>query len=211
MKVIRIEGGPLPTNCYLFRDGKTGAAAVVDPGFESAGLTARLRAEKVEAILLTHGHFDHIFGVRKAKELTGAKVYLHEADFAFPEDPALNLAGMFGCDGVPPFRTDTVLRGGDTVLVGSLSVRVLHTPGHTPGSCCFLVEDALFSGDTLMQLSCGRTDFPTGSAADMSASLKMLGRLKENFRVYPGHGPDTTLDFERKSNPLLGEAHDTDY
>lgn len=203
--MIRIEGGPLPTNCYLFRDEKTGAAAVVDPGFESPALTAELLAGNVEAILLTHGHYDHIAGVRKAQELTGAKIYLHEADLSFPDDPALSLAGMFGC-GVPPFRPDVVLRGGDSVSVGGLAVRVLHTPGHTAGGCCFLVGDALFSGDTLMRLSCGRTDFPTGSMTDMDASLKMLGRLKEDFRVFPGHGPETTLDFERENNPFLGRT-----
>lgn len=211
MKVIRIEGGPLPTSCYLFRDGETGAAAVVDPGFESPALTAELRAGNVEAILLTHGHYDHIAGVKKAKELTGAKIFLPEADLAFPEDPSLSLAGMFGCAGVPPFRPDAVLHDGDSVPVGGLCVRVLHTPGHTAGSCCFLVGDALFSGDTLMRLSCGRTDFPTGSMARMEDSLKTLGRLKENYRVYPGHGPETTLDFERRNNPFLGGSNDADY
>lgn len=204
MKVIRIEGGPLPTNCYILRDEETGAAAVVDPGFESPALTGELKAGGVEAILLTHGHFDHISGVLEAKKLTGAKIYLHEKDLAFPEDPSLSLAGMFGCEDMPSFRPDAVLKDGDRLAVGGLSVRVLHTPGHTAGSCCFLVGDALFSGDTLMCMSCGRTDLPTGSSADIKASLQKLGALKENFRVYPGHGPESTLEFERANNPFLG-------
>lgn len=204
MKVIRIEGGPLPTNCYVFRDEETGAAAVVDPGFESPALTAELKNGGVEAILLTHGHFDHIAGVLKAKELTGAKIYLHEGDIAFPENPSLSLSGMFGCEDMPSFQPDVVLKDGNRVSVGELSVRVLHTPGHTAGSCCFLVGDALFSGDTLMFLNCGRTDFATGNVSDMRASLQKLRDLSGSYRVYPGHGSETTLEFERLNNPFLG-------
>ena len=211
MKIERIAGGPLPTNCYLLTDEEPGLTAVIAPGFESRELEDAVKAagsDKIRAILLTHAHFDHITGVAKLKSLTGAKVYLHADELPFITDGILNVSGLFGGE-VEPFRVDVPLGDGDEVGVGGLSVRVLHTPGHTRGGCCFLVKDALFSGDTLMRLSCGRTDFPTGSWPQMLGSLRRLASLPGDYRVYPGHGPESTLGYERKNNSFLeADAHD---
>ncbi|WP_411677539.1 MBL fold metallo-hydrolase [Caproicibacter sp.] len=215
MKVTRITGGPLPTNCYLLTDDRTGLTAVIDPGFESEDLTESVLAagqDKVQAILLTHAHFDHITGVAKVKKLTGAKVYLHSDELMFVSDPSLNASGIFYGAQVQQFRVDDPMGDGDEIELGKLKIRVIHTPGHTAGGCCFLVEDALFTGDTLLKLSCGRTDFPTGSYHQMMDSLYKLAKLPGDFHVYPGHGPESTLEYERKNNSFLGmDAHDPLY
>lgn len=205
MQITRIPGGPLPTNCYFLKDDETGKSAVIDPGFESEELSELVRKDgNVEAILLTHGHFDHISGVRKIWEETGAKIYLCADEQLFVTDGSLNLSGMFFGEAVSPFRVDVPLNGGDTVRVGNLEVRVLQTPGHTVGGCCFIVKDAIFSGDTIMKLSCGRTDFPTGSYSQLLDSLRRLGELPGDYRIFPGHGSVTTLDYERRNNSYMG-------
>ncbi len=207
MKVQKIIGGPVPTNCYLVTDEKAGVSAVVDPGFESGELDSALRsAGKVEKILLTHGHFDHISGVRRAVELTRAKVYLYSDELPLISDAVQNVSALFSVPEVPPFRVDVLLHDGDEIPLGNLKIRVLHTPGHTAGGCCYLTDGALFSGDTLMKLECGRTDLATGSEEAMRSSLKRLSALPGDPHVYPGHGPESTLDFERRNNPEMDFA-----
>jgi hydroxyacylglutathione hydrolase len=205
MQITKISGGPLPTNCYLLKDDETGKSAVIDPGFESEELSELVRKDgNVEAILLTHGHFDHISGVRRIWEETNAKIYLPEDELLFVTDGSLNLSGVFFGESVSPFRVDVPLSDGQTVNVGKLEVKVFMTPGHTSGSCCFIVEDAIFSGDTLMKLSCGRTDFPTGNYSQLLNSLRRLGELPGDYRVFPGHGSATMLDYERRNNSYMG-------
>lgn len=209
MKVTRITGGPLPTNCYLLTDDVTGKTAVIDPGFDNVELTGAVLAagaENVTAILLTHGHFDHIMGVASIKRITHAKVYIYSDDMMFPTDNSLNLSSMMMPAPTGTFTADATLNDGDVIELGSLSIRVMHTPGHTIGSCCYLVENAIFTGDTLMKGSCGRTDFPTGSYPQMADSLQKLRNLEGDYHIYPGHEGETTLEYERKNNPFMGNS-----
>jgi hydroxyacylglutathione hydrolase len=209
IRVETISGGLLPTNCYLFVDESTGKAAVVDPGFFSAELeqaVEQVGAENVEAILLTHGHYDHIMGVPMIKEMTGAKIYIHQQDAAFTSDSDLNLSRMIAARQCVPFTADVILQDGDMLTVGDVPVKLLNTPGHTRGSSCYLAEDALFTGDTLMRGTMGRTDFQTGNPMEMQKSLARLRDLPGDYRVYPGHGGESTMEYERVYNPFLRNA-----
>ena len=174
MKVTRYTGGPLPTNCYMLTDESTGASAVIDPGFVNASLLKAVEEADVQAILLTHGHWDHIAGVAEIQKKTGAKLYIDAEDELFLTDSALNLSVELTGRPLPPLKADVTVSDGDVIPLGSLRIHVLHTPGHTIGSCCYVVEGAIFSGDTLFKMSAGRTDFPTGSYPQLLASLTRL-------------------------------------
>ncbi len=203
MKVTRYTGGPLPTNCYMLTDESTGASAVIDPGFVNASLLKAVEEADVQAILLTHGHWDHIAGVAEIQKKTGAKLYIDAEDELFLTDSALNLSVELTGRPLPPLKADVTVSDGDVIPLGSLRIHVLHTPGHTIGSCCYVVEGAIFSGDTLFKMSAGRTDFPTGSYPQLLASLKRLCALAGDYHGYPGHEWETTLGFERKHNPVV--------
>ena len=195
--MLNIETLPLgayQTNCYIVWGENSHDCIVIDPGYapEQVILEAEDLGKQITAILLTHGHFDHVGGVKGIAERLGCPVYLHEAELSQPEEMT---AG-------PLCYTNTYGEG-DILQVAGLTLRVLHTPGHTPGSVCLLAEDTLFAGDTLFQNSIGRTDFPGGSFVRMQNSLRRLAALEGNFRVLPGHGPETTLDDERTYNPYL--------
>lgn len=195
--------GALQANCYLLSD-EEGATAVIDPGDEAGTILETVRAGElaVEAILLTHAHFDHILAADELRRETGAPVYVYETDAPALADPRRSLT-VLAKGGAGPLRADHLLKDGEELRVGRLTVSVLHTPGHTPGSCCFLCGDALFSGDTLFAGSIGRTDFPGGDDQAMAASLRMLAALEPGIRVFPGHGESTTLSKERMENPYL--------
>ena len=167
---------------------------MIDPGFtpEAVLQKAQELGKRIDAILLTHGHFDHVGGVKAIAKLTGCAVYLHEGELVMPES---------WTDG-PLFYTDTYGEG-DVLELSGLSVRVLHTPGHTPGSVCLEAEDTLFTGDTLFWDSCGRTDLPCGDPAALSKSLKRLASLQADYRVLSGHGQATSLLEEQKHNPFM--------
>lgn len=196
MEIKRIPVGPIGTNCYIFTDG-AGHGALVDPGAEGARLLAMVREMDitVDAILLTHAHFDHTGGVEVLRKAINCPVYLHPLDKA-----------MTGGDIMPEVGPTVDYGEGDTVQIGSIPVKVIHTPGHTPGGVCLLAEDALFAGDTLFKGSMGRTDLPGGSYETLMASLKRLGALEGNYSVHPGHEGASTLDEERSTNYFLMEA-----
>ena len=186
--------GAYQTNCYLVWEEASDTCVVIDPGYQPDTVLSEAKklGKDIAAILLTHGHFDHVGGVRGLVALTDCPVYLNEADLSMP--PQMT-AG-------PLYYTHTYGEG-DRLELAGLSFKVLHTPGHTPGSVCLLCENAMFSGDTLFWGSCGRTDLPGGSWATIRKSLLRLASLSGDYDVYPGHGDATTLDFERKMNPYM--------
>ena len=196
MKLTALTVGSIETNCYIVYDEETKGAVVIDPSDDAALVEARIAALglQVRAILLTHGHFDHGGDTERIRRLSGAPVYLHPADRALPSWLTHGLSA------------DVDLHDGDELDFDGLRFRVLHTPGHTPGSVCFLCGTLLFAGDTLFAGSCGRTDLPGGSWQDMAASLRRLAELDGDYTVYPGHGEPTTLDEERANNPYLEMA-----
>ena len=185
--------GPLGTNCYLLSDGEN--AVLIDPAAKADFLLAELEKARLRlcAILLTHAHFDHIGALRLLREATGASVFLHPADLSIAEEMSHGLL------------TKT-LPYPEELSFGKLRIRVLHTPGHSPGSVCLLCGSTLFSGDTLFAGSCGRTDFAGGDYTTILASLRKLAELPGNPVVCPGHGEATDLDTERRTNPYLREA-----
>ncbi len=183
--------GAYQTNCYLAW-GEGSGCVVIDPGYEPDVIleAAQSLGRTVDAILLTHGHFDHVGAVRELVAQTGCRVYLHEKDLSMP--PQLTAGKLYY----------THLYSGPVHEAG-LTLQVLHTPGHTPGSVCLLCGDVMFSGDTLFEGSCGRTDLPGGSWETICASLRALAALPGDYTVCPGHGPATTLKEERKWNPYM--------
>lgn len=186
--------GAYQTNCYFVWDTESDSCVVIDPGFEAQKvlLTARSLGKKIQAILLTHGHFDHVGAVREIVGDTDCRVYLCQQDLSMP---AQLTAG-------PLYYTDLYTEG-DSVEAAGLTFRVLYTPGHTPGSVCLQVGAHLFSGDTLFAGTCGRTDLPGGDWQTIHTSLHRLARLEGDLQVHPGHGESTTLENERMYNPYM--------
>ena len=194
LKMKTLPLGAYQTNCYLVWDENSPSCVVIDPGYEPDAvlLEAKKLGKEIAAILLTHGHFDHVGAVRDLAAETDCPVYIHEADLSMPQQMT---AG-------PLYHTN-LCGEGDRLELAGLSFKVLHTPGHTPGSVCYMCENVIFSGDTLFWGSCGRTDLPGGSWSTIQASLKRLAGLPGDFDVYPGHGDATKLSFERKYNPYM--------
>ena len=193
------------TNCWLLAAEGSDEAVVVDPGFSADRVHEMLRAagKRPVAVLATHGHYDHI-GSAGAFCGDAIPFYIHEADQLALTDP-----GAWG-SGFPtppaPVKDVRTVADGDVLDLVGFSIRVLHTPGHTPGSVCFMAADEwLFAGDLVFRGSIGRYDFPNSSAADMERSLRRFLELDDPLPVYPGHGPDTTVGTERKTNPFLLE------
>ena len=201
MDIKTLQVGPIGTNCYLLCDETEKLCAVIDPGGDADRVAAAVQDSGCApcAILLTHGHYDHTGAVAElSARWPGVPVYLNRRD-VYEGDAYLQQ--LF-----PPVPCAKDYGEGDTIRVGCLAVKVLATPGHSEGSVTLRCGDALFCGDTLFAGSCGRTDFPGGSVKKMMESLKRLGELEGDLKVYPGHMEDSTLDRERSWNPYLRQA-----
>lgn len=204
LKIGRMVIGGNQTNCYfIYREGAT-EAICVDPADKGAVIYGKLKEKgyKVSAILLTHGHFDHIWGTKELKELSGCNVYAYEGEQELLGDDRLNISAQAG----RPYTltADVYLKDKEMLTVASMTCQVLATPGHTIGSCCYYFEQEkiLLSGDTLFQESVGRTDFATGSSSALVRSIQeQLAVLPEDVQVYPGHGEETTIGHELQYNP----------
>ena len=194
LQVHTLTLGLYQTNCYLVHNEGAKECIVIDPGYEANTILNRaaLLGLEIKAILLTHGHFDHVGAVRHIAADTDCDVFLQEQELTLPGAMT---------DG-PLYHTHLYPAEGKFQVAG-MDIAVLHTPGHTPGSVCLLIADAMFSGATLFAGSMGRCDFPGSSIFDMRKSMKKLYNLAGDFRVFPGHAEATTLEFERKTNPYL--------
>lgn len=202
--------GPFAANCYLAVCTRSGYAALVDPGGDGARVLDLREPEgfRVSRIFCTHGHIDHAAGAEQVQKATGAPLQIHAAD-----EPWLGAlakqAEMFGLEPADPPRVDHRHEDGETFGVGECEAVVLHTPGHTPGSCCLWFPKAriLFTGDTLFSGSIGRTDLPGGDLETILRSIReKLFPLGDDVRFYPGHGPGGTIGDERRSNPFVTDA-----
>lgn len=201
MKVSVMQVGPIGTNCYFLQDEESGLMATIDPGDDWERILHQVKKAEgeVKYILLTHGHYDHTTAVPDlVKALPGVQVYIHQADANGAGSQLFPLAAQV--------KDLNNYDEGDTLSLGSLTIEVLHTPGHSKGSVTLKVGDVLFTGDTLFCGSCGRTDLRGGSYEEIMASLKRLGELEGDFHVCPGHDRTSTLERERKYNPFLLEA-----
>ena len=206
VKVGRLVMGIAQTNGYfLYREGSSDCI-FVDPPDQGATIYEKLKSNglNVAGIILTHAHFDHIWGAQELRAKSGAKIYAWEEEEELCSDSVLNVSADVGraCTVKP----NTYLKDGEEITIAGITLKLIGTPGHTKGSCCFYVEEAgiLISGDTLFAESVGRTDLPTGSMSTLVRSIKdKLMCLPDDTRVYPGHGPSTTIGYEKENNPFI--------
>ena len=205
MRMKSFTVGPLGVNCYVLQDDFSDAGLVIDPGGNAEELLQYLKQEHIslQTIVNTHGHGDHIGADDRLRQATGARLLIHAADAPMLADARANLSAYMGFT-VQAAPADAFLQDGETLQVGHMSFTVLHTPGHSPGGICLFGEGVLFSGDSLFAESIGRCDFPGASETELVAALqKKILPLPDDVKVYPGHGPGTTIGLERQHNPYL--------
>ncbi|NLM72741.1 MAG: MBL fold metallo-hydrolase [Clostridiaceae bacterium] len=204
MDIKVLSNGIFDSNTYIVYDN--GECAVIDCGVNTGDVLNYIEKNslKVRYIILTHGHIDHIFHAAEMKGKTGAELCIHEDEAALYSDPSLNGTEMFGFESLRNAAPDRLLKHGDKLPLGNTELKIIHTPGHSPGSMCILCENSLFSGDTLFASSVGRTDLVGGSWLKLKDSIEnRLYTLPDDIRVYPGHGGATTIGFERENNPYV--------
>ncbi len=205
MIVQKLEVGPIMANCFIVGCENTKEAVVIDPGDDADRILMALAKSglKVKYLINTHGHFDHVGANKRMKEATGADIAIHAAD----EPMLMELSGsarMFGLSAENSPPADLLLKDGDTVVFGDITLTVIHTPGHSPGGICLYTAGHLFAGDTLFAGSIGRTDLPGGDYDTLISGIKQkLLVLDEKTVVYTGHGPETTIGNEKVMNPFL--------
>lgn len=202
MEIRVIHLGLIKTNCYMIESDK--AAIVIDPGFTS-DITRDflLKNQGLERmILLTHAHFDHIGGAEALRRETGVQIGIGSIDAPALSDTYTNLSDQFHAH-IAPFNADRLLDGGEKFTIGDINISVIFTPGHTVGGVSYLIDDCLFSGDTLFCGSIGRTDFPGGDLKTLKKSVRRLASLGNDIKVYPGHGDFTLMSQEKENNMFL--------
>jgi glyoxylase-like metal-dependent hydrolase (beta-lactamase superfamily II) len=206
MKIEYYVVGIVGTNCYFAIHPDTKECLIIDPGDQGEQLAEKIKSEGLspKAILLTHGHFDHIMGVEALRQEFSIPVYVHEADQDLLENPDLNSGSMIGRS--VSVTADHMVKDGEILNLAGFKIQVLHTPGHTPGGVCYYFpeEEIVFSGDTLFCDSVGRTDLPGGSASDLVRSIReKVFLLPDLTLVYPGHGEPTKIGYEKQNNPFV--------
>ncbi len=212
MKINHYVVGMVQTNCYIVINNETKECFIIDPGASGKQLAEKIRQDNLEpvAVLLTHGHFDHAGAAKTLAEEFDIKIYAHEAEEDTLKDPQKNVSWMVNCK--ESYAADIFLKDEEVITLAGFEIKVLHTPGHTEGGCCYYIadEDVVFTGDTLFAQSVGRTDFPGGSMSQIVRSIqeKLLtlndaGNLETDIMVYPGHNDPTTIETERMENPYL--------
>ncbi len=207
MILKQIISGPFEANNYLIIDKDTKKAVLIDASGSFDKIKAELDAYDavLEKVLLTHAHIDHIAGCYEIQEKLGAKVFINEEDMFLVKNLKQQLQ-MFGLPPAQEPQIDGFIKDGDRINIGNLEIKVIHTKGHSKGGSCFLLEDKLFSGDTLFLGSVGRTDLPGGDYKELEESItQKIFTLKGDLKIYPGHGPATSLEREKLDNPFFGQ------
>lgn len=203
LKIKQFIAGKLENNMYLVSDEETKKAVLIDATEDTPELIEYAKEYDVEYVLLTHGHFDHILGLTALKQALNAQALICSADMVI-SDNINEFTNLFGMPDVEPPVYEKFIKDGDIIKVGNLEIRVIQTPGHTEGGVCYLIEDKLFSGDTLFRGSVGRTDLFGGNFRKLSDSIKnKLFKLDKTIQVFPGHGDMTTIGYEKKYNELV--------
>ncbi len=207
MKVIQMELGNFATNTYIVCDEDLNAV-IIDPAAEAKKIISTIEKNnlKPKFVILTHGHPDHVGALYELKEKYNLKVYINEKDQEMLQTNSTYFGPMLGLD-IRDVKGDFYLKDGQELSLGDLKFKIIETPGHTKGGVCILIENILFSGDTLFLGSMGRTDFPGGDEKEIFSSLKKLMQLPDETIVLPGHGPKTTIGYERKYNPYVRMAN----
>lgn len=208
MKIVKVPSVGYESNCFLMIDEASGEFAVVDPSpsiqtIDEAIEKFSLESSKFKYIFLTHGHFDHIYSVDDVRDKYGCKVCIHEGDADFLYDSVKNANKLFFGEDLVMNPADVILHGGDVLKLGEESVEVISTPGHTTGCVCYLSGNDLITGDTLFDMSIGRCDLPGGDGKTLIESLRLLSKMDENIKIYPGHGTLSTIGKQNRSNPYM--------